>query len=370
MKLTILQEDLTKAISLASRFASSRSQLPILGNILLTAGKAKLKVSSTNLEMSVSTQVGAKIDETGELSIPAKVISEMISNLPKDSIDLESEKEQMKIKTSGFHSKLLGMNASDFPKIPDRINREKAVSLSQKEISEFLPKVLFAASVDETRPVLTGVLFILDKSVFTIVATDGFRLSKKKISLKSEKEGRVIVPKNALNELLKLTQESSELLFAIEEKDKQVLFGSEDTIITSRVIEGDYPDFEKIIPRDFGISVHLDKEEFLRAVKLASIFARESANIVKLKLLKDSVDILAESGSSGSQETKVDAKVEGDIGGGFEIAFNYRFLEEFLHSVSGDEVRMEFTTVTAAGVFKDTTDSSYLHLIMPVRIQG
>ncbi len=370
MKLNTLQENLAKAVSLASRFASTRSQLPILSNILLSAGKTKLKVASTNLEISVSTQIGAKIEKEGELSVPARVISEVVGNLPKGSVSIDSDREQLKIKTEGFSSNMLGMNSTDFPKIPDKISKEKCVSISQKELAEALPKTLFAASVDETRPVLTGVLFILSKSSFTLVATDGFRLSKKKVDVKPGKEGTVIVPKSVLNELLKLSQESSDVLFGIEEKEKQVIFGVEDTVLSSRVIEGEYPDFEKIIPQSSNIVVSADKEELIRAVKLASIFARDAANIVKLRILKESVNIYAESGSSGSQESKVDAKVEGEVGKDFEIAFNFRFLEEFLHSVTGEEVKMKFTTTTAAGIFRDVSDSSYLHLIMPVRIQG
>jgi DNA polymerase-3 subunit beta len=369
MKLTILQENLAKSLNLAARFSSTRSQLPILGNILLSASKTKLKVASTNLEISVSSEVGAKIEEEGELTIPSKVISEIVANLPKGSIELQSDKEQLKISTSGFSSKVLGMNSADFPKIPGKVDTGKALVISKKELSDALPKVLFSASVDETRPVLTGALFILEKTSLTVVATDGFRLSKKKINLKTGREGRVIVPKGVLNELLRLVQEADEVLFDIEEKEKQVIFGIENIILTSRLIEGDYPDFEKIIPASSTIKVLIDKEELLRAVKLASIFARESFNIVKLALLKDSVKVLAESSSSGSQETKVDAKVEGDIGKDFEIAFNFHFLEEFLHSVIGDEVKMEFTTTTAAGIFRDSDDDNYLHLIMPVKLQ-
>ncbi len=370
MKLTILQENLAKAVSLAARFSSTRAQLPILGNILFSANKTKLRVSSTNLEISVSSEVGAKIEEEGEISIPAKVVSEIVSNLSKDLITLETDKEQLKLTTSSFSSKVLGMNSSDFPKVPGKAGREKSVVISQKELSEALPKVLFATSVDETRPVLTGVLLILEKSALTLVATDGFRLSRKKISLKSEKSGRVIVPKGVLNELLRLTEESDEVLLDINDKEKQIVFGLESAVLTSRLIEGDYPDFEKIIPASSSIKISLDKEEFLRAVKLASIFARESANIVKLKIQKDYIKVLAESSASGSQEAKVDAKVEGDTGKDFEIAFNYHFLEEFLHSVLSDEVKMELTTSTTAGIFRDSGDSSYLHLIMPVRVQG
>jgi DNA polymerase III subunit beta len=371
MKLTVLQENLAKAVTQASRFASTRSQLPILGNILFKTTKTKLAVSSTNLEISVVSQIGAKIESEGEISIPSKVISELVSNLPKENIVLESDKEQLKITTSGFASKLLGMNASDFPKIPDSLN--KPFDLPKKELIEALSQVIFATSVDETRPILTGVLFILNKGSITLVATDGFRLSQKKIVLNTKKNEpdnqKIVIPKGVLGEIGRSIEEVTEIKLEIQEKEKQAIFGLEDVILSSRLLEGDYPDFEKIIPKTSFITVRTDKEEMLRAVKLAAIFAREAANIVKFKFFKDSVKVLAESGSSGSQETDIEAKIEGDIKD-FEIAFNFRFLEEFLHSVIGDEVKMEFTTPDKAGVFTDSSDPNYLHLIMPVKVQS
>lgn len=369
MKLTVLQENLTKAVTQASRFTNTRSQLPILGNILFRATKTKLTISSTNLEISVLSQIGAKIEEEGEISIPSKIISELVGNLPKDQIVLDAEKEQLKIKSSGFSSNVLGMDATDFPEVPGALT--KPTVLPKKEILESLSQTLFATSVDETRPILTGVLFILNKNVAILVATDGFRLSQKKIILPkyTSLSQKIVVPKGILGEVGRSLDEVSDVQFEVQEKEKQIIFGLGDVVLSSRLLEGEYPDFEKIIPKNSLITVRLDKEELLRAVKLASIFAREAANIIKLKLFKDSVKVLAESGSSGSQETDVEAKVEGEVKG-FEIAFNYRFLEEFLHSVAGEEVKMEFTTVDKAGVFTDTSDPNYLHLIMPVRVQS
>lgn len=374
MKLQILQENLEKAVNLTSRFASSRAQLPILGNILLSTRKSKIYISSTNLEISASVQVGAKIEEEGEVSVPAKVISELVSNLPKETVNLSSEKEQLKISVSGFSSTVLGMDSTDFPKIPGIIDKEKSISFMQNELSKALGQVSFATSTDETRPILTGVLFLFEKNSLSLVATDGFRLSRKNIVLKEGKVqfANVVIPKGVLAELSRNASDDGEILFEVQDKEKQVIFGIGDTILTSRLLEGEYPDFEKIIPKSSSITVLVDKEELGRAVKLASIFARESANIVKIKILKDSIDVSAESGTAGSQETRVDARVEKETEKekDFEIAFNYRFVEDFLHSVSGEEVKMEFSSVSAPGVFTDTSDTSYLHLIMPVKIQN
>jgi DNA polymerase-3 subunit beta len=370
MKLQVLQENLNKAVGVTARFADSRAQLPILGNVLISAKKSKVFVSSTNLEISACVRIGAKVENEGEISVPAKVISELVSNLPKDTIELESEKEQLKVVTQSFSSTILGMNSSDFPPVPNSINEKNTISLSEKNIAESLSKVIFSTSSDETRPILTGVLFILENGSLTLVATDGYRLSKKTILLKDYKGGKksVVIPKGILAEVERGFAGGDGVLFDLEETDKQVIFGLDDTILTSRLLEGEFPDFEKIIPKGSNIKITLDKEEFLRAVKLASIFARESANVVKVKALKDSIKVFAESGAAGSQETKVDAKIEKGGNEDFEIAFNFRFLEDFLHSVSGEEVLMEFTNSTSAGVFKDTLDQQFLHLIMPVKV--
>lgn len=370
MKLQILQENLEKAVGITSKFTNNKAQLPILGNILLSARKSKILISSTNLEISACVQVGAKIDEDGDISIPAKTISDLILNLPKETIDIESDKEQLKISTSGFSSVVLGMNSSDFPKIPSSINGTNSISLNKKEIVEALNKVSFATSTDETRPILTGVLFVLKSDQILFVATDGFRLSQKYLNLreKNKNSKTVVIPKNVLTEISRNVFEGENIVFNLEETEKQVVFGIDDTILTSRILEGDYPDFEKIIPKGSGIKVLVDKEEFLRGVKLASIFARESANIVKIKVLKDSIKVFGESGQVGKQETKIDAKIEKSDSNEFEIAFNFRYLEDFIHSVTGEEISMEFINSTSAGVFKDTSDSGYLHLIMPVKV--
>lgn len=368
MKLQIIQENFSKGVSLASRFASAKAQLPILGNILLSAKSSKLLISSTNLEISVSIEVGAKIEEKGEVSVPARVISELVSNLPKETVTLESDKEQLKITSSGFSSKVLGMDSSDFPKVPSVVDDAKSLKVPREDILNALSQVIFSTSTDETRPVLTGVLFIWNRGELTMVATDGFRLSQKKIKVTNAKsQPPVVLPKLVLSEIARL-DDGEEILFFQDQKEKQAVFGVGDIVLSSRLLEGEYPDFAKIIPKESAISALIDKEELLRAVKLASVFARESANIVRFKLEGDSVKISAESSSAGSQETKVDAKVEGKSDG-FEIAFNYRFVEEFLNSVRGEEVKMEFTTGDKAGVFTDSSDSNYLHLIMPVKIQ-
>ena len=371
MNLQVLQENLAKALSTSSRFTSTKAQLPVLSNIALSAKKNRLLISATNLELSISVSIGAKVTKEGELTIPARVITDLVVNLNSGSLNLSSEKEHLKISSNNFTSTISGMNSSDFPSIPYEVDKG-ATSFGKDTIIDSLSLVLFAASSDETRPVLTGVLLIFEPGKLTFVATDGFRLSKKQINIKSLKSPtgikNLILPKNSLSELSRLSSESEEIKLSLKEGESQVVFGVGDSVLSSRIIDGEFPDFEKIIPKETITKITLDKEELLRAVKLASVFARDAANVVKITVGKDTVNVSAESSQSGSQEMQVDAKVEGETKN-LKIAFNYRFLEDFLNAVKADDVQIELGGSNSPGIFTDPKDPNFLHLIMPVRIQ-
>ncbi|MFV1917093.1 MAG: DNA polymerase III subunit beta [Patescibacteria group bacterium] len=371
MKLQVLQNNFSEALNISSRIASNRAQLPVLANVLLTAKKNKLQVAATNLEISVSISLGAKIEKQGELTVPARVITDLVSNLSDGPLHLSSEKEQLEISAQNFSSKISGMNASDFPAVPHEVGKG-VMKLPAKEFIEALSQVLFAASIDETRPVLTGVLFIFSGSKLSLIATDGFRLSEKTISTAASKRlkgSKIILPKSALSEMSRLINKDDNIGFSYKSSDNQAAFGIDSTVLASRIIEGEFPDFEKIIPKESKLNVKVDKEEFLRAVKLASVFARDAANVVKLEIGRDSIGVEAESSQSGSQKAKVDAKVEGSSGKELKIAFNFRFLEDFLNIAKGEDIQIELSSSNSPGVFTDPKDPDFLHLIMPVRTQ-
>lgn len=366
MKLKVLQEDLARAVSQVNRFVNPRVQLPILGNIVLKATKTNLTLLATNLELSISRQIGASVEEEGEVAVPGKILSEIVVNLPKAQISLDSQKEQLKIKSESFSGVVAGMNTTDFPKIVDKLGKEN-LSFPVKEITNSLSKVSFCVSVDETRPVLNGVLFLFKKNELYLVATDGFRLSQKTIKLlKPQDVDKVILPKGAVSELLRSIEEGSEISMEVKPKESQVVFGIGESVLSTRIISGDFPNFEAIIPKNIQTKILVDKEDLLRIVKLASVFARDNANMIKVEVGKASLKISAESSKSGKQEGEIEAKVEG---GEMEITFNYRFLEELIAVVEGDEVQIELTNTTSPGVFRDPKDSSFLHLIMPVKVQ-
>lgn len=368
MKLTVLQESLKNAVLTTSHFISPKAQLPILGNILIKTNKSRLTLSSTNLETSVSTSIGAKVEKEGEITVPGKVFSDVISNLSSGPIDIEVEKEQIKISSGTFKSNILGVNTSDFPIIPNSVGKN-VITLPKEKFIEGLNKTLFAVSNDETRPVLTGILFVFKGKKLHLVATDGFRLSQKTIKLEKEYEDlKIIVPKSIFLEISKLT-EGEDISLSFSKKDNQIVILCGDTVFSSRVIEGEYPDFEKILPKSSVLSILVDKEDLEKAVKLASVFAREAGNILKFSIKKDSLKVMAESSSSGNQETNLEAKIEktSELDGGNEISFNYRFIEEILRVITSDDVLIEIGGANAPGKFIDNKDTEFLHIIMPIK---
>lgn len=369
MKVKVLQENFSKALNQSSHFVNTHAQLPILGNILLQAYKTKLSILSTNLEMSLSTSIGAKVEEEGKVAIPARIVIELISNLPKGPLELTQEKEQLKVEGEGFKAIVAGMNSNDFPAIPQEFEKGDIIKLPKNELLEALSKVLFAVSSDETRPILTGVLFIIGEDGLTLVASDGFRLSQKKIPTKITHLAKVVLPKSALGELTKIASNSDSLSMQIKDSANQVVFGigKEDSFLSSRIIEGDFPNFEKIIPKVTNTKIVVGKEDLLRGVKIASIFAKGEGNIIKLKVEEGSLEVQAESASVGNQKTKLDASV---VGPGLEISYNWRFIEELLNVIEGEDVEISLVDVNSPGIFKDPKDSDFLHLIMPVKVQS
>src|SRR3989304_228285 len=371
MKLKILQENLSDALHIASRFTSSRAQLPVLGNILFLAKNNKLSISATNLEMSILLNLGSQVEKEGEITIPARTISDLITNLTPGTLVLEAEKEQLSILGEGTKAVLSGMNTSDFPSIPQNVGRAFA-TLPKSDILDALSKVLYAVSVDETRPVLTGVLIIFRNKEIIFVSTDGFRLSQKRVKVEEAwgKEETVILPKNELIELTRLVKDEK-IKLEFKKEDKQVLFGFDNLLLISRIIDGEFPDFERIIPKSSSYKINVDRDDLLRAVKLSSVFARDAGNVVRLKVTQEGIELNAESQLGGSGENKIEAKIEGE--GKSEhmvIAFNYRFLEDFLNSLDSEDVLISLTDPNSPGVFTDPKDPNFLHLIMPVRIQS
>ncbi|MBU2592211.1 DNA polymerase III subunit beta [Patescibacteria group bacterium] len=374
MKLELLQEDLNKALSIVSRFVAARPQLPILSSILFSAQEDnKLCLAATNLEIGIQYWLGAKVTEPGQMALPAKDLTEFISYLSPGKITLESGKKiQVKIVSVGGESSFAGMDGKEFPKIP-QINQDEIFSLPKESLSEAVAKVGFAAASDDTRPVLEAINWQFTKDGYRMVATDGYRLSLKdvsgiKVKMKKETDSvSFLIPCRSLTEITHLADNKEEIKLGLTADGNQVVLVLEELQLASRLIEGNFPDYQKIIPKEAKTKVTLGREELLQAIKTASVFARGSSNIVKLEIKEGSVVVSANAPSVGENKTEIEAKV---VGEGLRIAFNFRFVLDFLSAVPNTEkeIVLELTENLAPGVFKIPADPSYLHLIMPVRV--
>ncbi len=369
MKVQILQENLNKGLNTASRSISPKAQLPILANVLLKTDKNRLQISATNLETGVALWLGAKVEGEGEITIPAKILNEMVASLAPGKIDLKAEGSSLKISADGYEASLNGIPAGEFPKLPV-YSQESLFSFPSEKLLEAINQVAFSAATDEGRPVLTGVLFKLEGKKLSLVATDGYRLSLKtmEIEVPAKEEFSLILPAKTLIEVGRIIAEEkpSVVQLGFTKEQNQVVFVFADLELFSRVIEGEFPDYTKIIPQNFSTKLVLDRENFSRAVRVVSIFARDSANIVKIKIGQNLIEMSANSPQVGENKNSLEAKLEGEES---EIAFNYRFLQAFLAAISSQEVSLEMSGSLNSGVFRAAGDESFLHIIMPVRLQ-
>ncbi|MFC1646948.1 DNA polymerase III subunit beta [Patescibacteria group bacterium] len=369
MKIHILQENLIKVLGKANRILTSKTQMPVLQNVLLKTENGFLKIVSTNLETSIISTVGAKIEKEGSVCVSSKLFLDLIASLPQETVILESRQEKLIVKTTRGKAELSGMNPSEFPDIKTG-GKAKKTEINGKLLKKSLESVLFAAATDEGRPVLTGVRVVSDSKRLIFAATDGYRLSVKSVEYSAEDKLDMIVPARAMQELVKIIsedKESDEKVSLKRTADNQLELVFEDTQVVARLIDGEYPDYSKIIPKTHTSRAVFDKNEFEHAVKSASIFARDNANIVKVDMKDSNMIVSANSPQVGQNTVGVDIKLDGEGG---SIAFNSRFLTEFLNNCSGEVLTIEMTGSLNPGMFRVEKDDSLIHIIMPVRVQN
>lgn len=373
MKFSLLQENFNTALTHVSRFVSVKSQLPILSNILLATDQGRLKLSATNLELGINYWLGAKIVSEGTITLPAKDITEFVSYLPAGKIDLDlDDKNLLTLISAKAQSSFTTMSSTDFPVLPS-INPKTKFEIDLSLLTQSIGQIAFSAATDDTRPVLTAIYCRFTPDSLTLAATDGFRLSVKELklvnplSLKKDTDALVfLIPNRSLTEVVKLARNAKKLSIGLTNDEHQLVFVLEDLELVSRLIEGDYPDYQRIIPQSFSTKIFLNRDEFAQAVKIASVFARQSANVVKLIVKSDSIDLTANAPQIGQNKVSIDAKIEGD---GLEIAFNYKFISDFLAICQGEEIIIELNESLTPGSFHDQSDPHFTHIIMPVRIQ-
>lgn len=369
MKTSILQENLIKALNKTGRIISAKATIPILQNVLINAEPGKLTLSTSNLETTESVSIGAKTEKPGKICVSAKLFTELVSSFPQETIELSVDAGSLKVRCMNFKASLPGVNAEEFPPI-SKIPAASQSSLEKDKLLGALTKVIFSAATDEGRPLLTGIKFQQKEDELLLAATDGYRLSVKKVGMHVKGAlSDAVIPARVLAEVVKIAldeKENNKIIFAsIDENQLGIIIG--DTEITTRIIGGEYPNFEKIIPSRWTTRALIDKESLLNAVKSAAIFARDNANIVKLVLDKQRLTVSANAPQTGENSIEVEAKIDGEGG---EIAFNSRFLIDYLTNSPEEEVLFEMTGSLNSGVFKPVKDDSCLHIIMPVRISA
>lgn len=372
MKFSCLSENLTSGLSIVSKAVSSKGSLPVLSHVLLQTEDGRLRLGATDLETGVVTWVGGKILEEGGMTVPARLLWELVSQLPSGKIEIAAKNQILTVRTDPPHtkSKLHGLAADEFPPFPGPEGR-MLFSLDPKVLAGAVSKVAFAAARDESRPILTGVLVRGEADELRLVGVDGFRLAEKRLTL-GEPLGEsvsLVIPAKALSEVVRLGGSTEEPLTAtLLAEENQTLFSLNGSKVVCRLLEGQFPDYEKIIPASFSTQAEIPVEDFLKAVRLAAVFARDSASVVKLSLAPDQPIVFsANTQEVGEHRTEVEARVEGEP---LEIAFNSRYLLDLLSNLGDEAVVFEAGGPLNPGVFKPVSSSDYLHLIMPVRVAG
>jgi DNA polymerase-3 subunit beta len=362
MKLQVTQENLTRALGAVARVANSRGTLPILANVLVKTSNNRLSLSATNLDIAITQYIGAKVEQEGSITVPARLMQEFISSLPSGVINLELDETKLKISTDQYHSTVNGILADDFPVMP-AITSGKSVKLDGKLLKKGLQQVVFAASNDESRPVLTGVLLHSVEGKLYLAATDSYRLAEKEIG-KTKEEVNLLVPATALNDLLRvLGDEVEEVTVTYDEQ--QILFNVGDVELVARLLEGKYPDYRKLIPSSFGVTVELKKADLLNVTKVSSLFARESAGSVTIKVDEIAQELSIR--SIASQLGENTATAEGKVTGSGEITLNSRYLLDALQALSGEELTFGFNGKLDPTCLHDTKSEDYSHIIMPLK---
>lgn len=365
MKFSVLQQDIMPALSAVSRSCGVRSQLPVLGNILLQTDQGRLKLSATNLEVGIVKVVKADITEEGEITIPSKTLVEVIANLGGENIDFITSGEVLKINTSSFSSQISGISASEFPTIP--LMGKGEVIIDPEVLQKALPQVTFAAAVEDGRPILTGILTEIKDKKLQLVATDGYRLAHKTVAVEEAANFKALVPRRTFEEIIHLISEEDidNIKISTSDDQNQMIFTLGNTQLSSRLIEGSFPAWEKIIPGEFKARVVLDRAETLKAVKLASVFSRNEANVVRLHSLPNKLIISSEAKELGNQQKELEVQSEGEE---IQVAFNAKFLQDALSALNCSQATLEFSGNLSAAVLKPMGGDGLEYIIMPVNL--
>jgi len=373
MKLSVLQENLSHGLTIVARAVSPRSTLPVLANILVATEDGRLRLTGTNLELGITCWIGAKVAEEGATTVPARTFVDLVNTLPADRVEMELtlRTQTLNVRAGAFDNNIKCIDAQEFPPMPPA-DLGEGILLEMQDLREMISQVAFAASSDDARPVLSGVLVEIDGAHLTLAAADGFRLSVRRADLSAPVSSplRAIVPARALAELARISSDE-QIHMLLPPGRGQVIFRGRDIELVSQLIEGAFPDYQGIIPSSHTNRTVLSTAGFLKACKAADIFAREAAHSARLKIAPGSelepgrVEVTATAAETGSNEVIVDATVDGEP---IEIAFNVRFLVDVLSVINSPDVALETSGPAAPGVIKPVGRDDFLHVVMPMHL--
>lgn len=362
MKLQVTQENLNRALSNVARVANGRNTLPILSNILLKTVGNRLTIAATNLDIAITHYIGSKVSEEGAITVPARLMQEFVSSLPAGIIEVVLDDYKLHIKTDQYQSVINGVSAEEYPVMP-AIAKGQQFRVLATLLKKALQQVIFAASSDESRPVLTGAHIYSQDGKLYIVATDSYRLAEKLLT-STKQDVNLLVPATALQDLLRIIADSEDEVLVMYD-EQQVLFRSGDVELVARLIEGNYPDVRKLIPSTFATTAIVKRSELLNITKVSSLFARESAGSITLNVNSEAKNLNIQ--SIASQLGENSAETAGKITGDGSITLNSRYLLDGLHALGGEEVMFGFNGKLEPSVLKDPTDNTYTHIIMPLK---
>jgi DNA polymerase-3 subunit beta len=374
MKLLILQEKLKEGLNIIERISSKSLTLPILNNVLISSEKNFLNLAATDLEIGINWWILTKTEKEGKITIPSKIFSSFINLLPNKKITLKTENNNLFIECENYNTQIKGISAEEFPIIP-KINEGEFITVNNYVFCQNLGQVADIAVPSTTRPEISGIYFLFQKDLITITATDSFRLGEKKMFLKNnsslKKDYSLILPQKAAKEIVNI--------FGGRKGESKIYFSSNQIMIESpmeetdhpqvqfisRLIEGEYPNYQEIIPKKYTSQLILDKGEFLNQIKSASLFSGKVNEIkVKINSKKKSLNIQSQSQEIGEYDSSIPAKIKGDD---VEIAFNHRFLLDGILNIKSSEIIFELNGDSGPGVLRPVGDNSYLYVVMPIK---
>jgi DNA polymerase-3 subunit beta len=376
MFVSVMQEQLAKGLSMVSRAVDSRPALPVLNNVLLSTEDARLKLAATNLELTIVSYIGAKVNQPGAITLPAKTLGELVSNLSPERVDMQLDTATlaMRVMCGTTRSDIKGISGAEFPPIPEEMDAD--VSIPGRTLRDMINQTAFAAAKEDSRPILTGLLTRLQDDMLTMAAADGYRLAVRsaKIEQSFPQARDIVIPARSLLEVARIIGDDDEPVgITLPGKRDLVMFYIKNTVVSSQVLEGRFPDFNNIIPRSYSTSTVVYTDDLLRACKRAEIFARDSANSARVYIKPPAranepgeVVVVGRSAERGENEGMVDASVEGEP---LEASFNIRYLIDALGVIPHERVVLQSNGSAHPGVLRPEDSDNFIYVLMPMATQ-